>query len=75
LVLLLGHCKRSFEHTRSSRMGGKSEEKKWFSFILKPFKWLLCGRDVKTNSTPKTAEAAIVAASKHFSSAHKINFS
>jgi len=56
-------------------MGGKGEEKKWFSSILKSFKWLLCGTDVKTNSAANTPEAAMVAASKHFSSAHKIKFS
>jgi len=56
-------------------MGGKGEKKKWFSsLILKSFKCLLCGRDAKTNSSPKTPQAAMVAASKHFSSAHKINF-
>jgi len=48
-------------------MGYKGNKKSWFSSITRFF----CGNNVKTTGTP---EAFIVAASKHFSSAHKVNF-
>jgi hypothetical protein len=50
-------------------MGYKGNNKSWFSSISRFF----CGNNVKT-ATTGSPEAFIVAASKHFSSAHKVNF-
>ncbi|KEH17525.1 hypothetical protein MTR_0009s0100 [Medicago truncatula] len=47
-------------------MGYKGNKKSWFSSISRFF----CGNNVKTTTTG-APEAFIVAASKHFSSAHK----
>lgn len=55
-------------------MGEKGDKKRWFSSILRSFKMLFCGKDVKTSTKASGPEAAMVAASKHFSSAHKIKF-
>jgi len=61
-------------------MGEKDNKSSWFSSIQRFFTLLFCG-DVKTTtktSTKETAtsgpQASIVAASKHFSSAHKVKF-
>jgi len=50
-------------------MGYKGNKKSWFSSISRFF----CGNNVKT-ATTGAPEAFIVAASKHFSSVHKVNF-
>jgi len=53
-------------------MGYKGNKKSWFSSISRFF----CGNNVKTSTktaTTGTPEAFIVEASKHFSSAHKVN--
>ncbi|CAL0308043.1 unnamed protein product [Lupinus luteus] len=58
-------------------MGDKGNEKSWFSHILRSFTSLLCGKDVKTSNKASVAsgpEASMVAAAKHFSSAHKVKF-
>ncbi|KAF7827929.1 hypothetical protein G2W53_019093 [Senna tora] len=57
-------------------MSDKGKNKSWFSSILRPFKICLNGGDTKTIKGNKAKEhsdpeATIVAASKHFSSAHK----
>lgn len=58
-------------------MGHKGNKKSWFSSIVA---LLLCGEDGKTSKTSDEAvatsgpEASIVASSKHFSSAHKVQF-
>jgi len=60
-------------------MGEKDNKSSWFSSIRRFITLLFCG-DVKTTktSTKDTAtsgpKASIVAASKHFSSAHKVKF-
>ena len=57
-------------------MGDKGNKKSWFSYILRSFTFL-CGKDVKTSTKAAAAsghEATMVAAAKHFSSAHKVQF-
>jgi hypothetical protein len=57
-------------------MGDKGNKKTWFSSIPRFFTMLFCVN--KKTSTKAAAasgpEASIVAASKHFSSAHKVKF-
>jgi hypothetical protein len=57
-------------------MGDKGNKKTWFSSISRFFTMLFCGN--KKTSTKAAAasgpEVSIVAASKHFSSAHKVKF-
>ncbi|KAE9615455.1 hypothetical protein Lalb_Chr04g0255411 [Lupinus albus] len=58
-------------------MGYKGNKKNWFLHILRSFTSLFCGKDVKTStkaSAPSVPEATMVAAAKHFSSAHKVKF-
>lgn len=62
-------------------MGDKGNKKSGFSSILRSVTLLLCGSEngktTKTSAKAAAArgpEASIVAASKHFSSAHKVKF-
>jgi hypothetical protein len=57
-------------------MGYKGNKKSWFSSISRFFSMLFYGNKKTSTkaSTTSGPEASIVAASKHFSSAHKVKF-
>lgn len=60
--------------TFRSKMGDKCTKTSWFSSISRFLTLLFCGETSTKAGATSGPEASIVAASKHFSSAHKVKF-